>query len=73
MPSEKKIQPVLSRYQYDRQTDKSKCLIGNCSSSSMKEKHVGNLVAHLNKAVHKENFEKKNKKVISVRQQQESP
>ena len=47
MPSEKEIQLVLSRYQYDRQTDKSKCLIDNCSRSSMKGKHVGNLVAHL--------------------------
>ena len=73
MPSEKEIHPVLSRYQYDRETDKSKCLIDNCSSNPMKGKHVGNLVAHLKKAVHKKYFEKKNKKAISVRQQQESP
>ena len=61
MPSEKEIHPVLSRSQYDRQTDKSKCLIDNCSSSSMKVKHIGNLVAHLNR-LHKEEFEKKNKR-----------
>jgi len=73
MPSEKEIHPVLSRYQYDRETDKSKCLIDNCSSNPMKGKHVGNLVAHLNR-YHKEEFElvKEEQKAISVRKQQES-
>lgn len=73
MPSEKEIHPVLIRFQYDRENDKSKCLIDNFSSSPMKGKHVGNLVAHLNR-YHKEEFAlvKEEQKAISIRKQQVS-
>ena len=55
MSSEKTPHPVWQYFRYDRETDKSHCLVLNCLSKPFEKRHSGNVLQHLER-YHKEQF-----------------
>ena len=55
MSSEKTPYPVWQYFRYDSETDRSHCLVLNCSTKPFEKRHSGNVLVHL-ECYHKEQF-----------------